>query len=91
MAAQHTLNASPMHACRSSDVSATAAGHKNATREKAAIGKNILIELPVCSLYLPGIHTCIDLSDLSFRQGMEIFTVAINTKRSQPLQVWLSA
>jgi hypothetical protein len=43
MAAQHTLNASPMQACRSSEVSATAGELKKAIVSASAVGADVLV------------------------------------------------
>ncbi len=91
IASQHTLNASLMQACLSSAVSATAAGHKNATSETAAIGKNILIELPVC-LFCLARHSHVHRLVGSVVPARYVdFCCWDTTKRSQPLQVWLTA
>jgi hypothetical protein len=79
-----------MHACRSSDVSATAAGHKNAASEKAAIGKNILIELPVCSLNLARHSHVYRLVRFVVPTRDGDLYCCDKTKRSPP-QMWLSA
>jgi len=48
MAAQHTLNASPMQACRSSVVSATAAGDKRTIAKTIVAGTSAFTETPDC-------------------------------------------
>jgi hypothetical protein len=63
MAAQHTLNASLMQACRSSEVSAVAVELKNAIVSASAIGADVFIEradvfIERIEFRLPG--TCMD-------------------------------
>jgi hypothetical protein len=60
MAAQHTLNASPIQACRSSEVSATAVEHKKAIVNPTVIGANAFIELDSFGFY--SVHRKVSLA-----------------------------